>query len=215
MTGQLIMQLFLETFKIKQIFFSLLFVCFVAKGQVVPLGFISSVVEQKEVYFDTYVTIGSQKWLDHDLAITTYNDGSAIYFAANRNSDSCYSCNDDSKRLGEGQDNTVTIQSILSAKGIFENVYIFDVLDTYESGGFTDWFIPSKDELYKLYENKDLIGNFDLTKRYWTSNDYEGTPSTKALTLDFSSGAFPSYDEEKSKRHQYSKTRAVRYNTIR
>lgn len=84
MTGQLIMQLFRKTFKMKQIFFILLFVCFVVKGQVVPLGFISSVVEQKEVYFDTYVTIGSQKWLDHDLAITTYNDGSAIYFAANK-----------------------------------------------------------------------------------------------------------------------------------
>ena len=120
MTGQLIMQLFRKTFKMKQIFFILLFVCFVAKGQVVPLGFISSVVEQKEVYFDTYVTIGSQKWLDHDL-----------------------------------------------------------------------------------------------TKRYWTSNDLERTPSTKALTLDFSSGAFPSYSEENKKTNPNSKTRAVRYNTIR
>lgn len=58
---------------------------FVASGQVVPVGFISSTSEtiQQEVYVDTYVTIGSQRWLDHDLDITTYNDGTAIFFAAN------------------------------------------------------------------------------------------------------------------------------------
>ena len=35
------------------------------------------------VYDDTYTTIGTQKWLDHDFDITTYNDGTAILYVAN------------------------------------------------------------------------------------------------------------------------------------
>lgn len=56
---------------------------FVTSGQVVPVGFVSSTAEQidQEVYVDTYVTIGSQRWLDHDLDITTYNDGTPVFFA--------------------------------------------------------------------------------------------------------------------------------------
>ena len=54
----------------------------VVYSQIIPIGFISSSVEA-EAYVDTYVTIGTQKWLDHDLDITTYNDGTAILFAEN------------------------------------------------------------------------------------------------------------------------------------
>ncbi len=54
----------------------------VVYSQIIPIGFVSSSVEA-EAYVDTYVTIGTQKWLDHDLDITTYNDGTAILFAEN------------------------------------------------------------------------------------------------------------------------------------
>lgn len=54
----------------------------VVYSQIIPIGFISSSVEA-EAYVDTYVTIGTQKWLDHDLDITTYNNGTAILFAEN------------------------------------------------------------------------------------------------------------------------------------
>jgi len=54
----------------------------VVYSQIIPIGFVSSSVDA-EAYVDTYVTIGTQKWLDHDLDITTYNDGTAILFAEN------------------------------------------------------------------------------------------------------------------------------------
>ena len=45
-------------------------------GQVMPMGFISSKVEEsQEVFVGTYVTIGTQKWLDHNFDLTTYNNG--------------------------------------------------------------------------------------------------------------------------------------------
>ena len=53
-------------------------------GQIFPMGFISNQEGgTATVYDDTYTTIGTQKWLDHDFDITTYNDGTAILYVAN------------------------------------------------------------------------------------------------------------------------------------
>ena len=34
-----------------------------------------------------------------------------------------------------------------------------------------DWRLPTKDELDKMYDNKDLIGNF-VNTNYWSSTDH-------------------------------------------
>ena len=39
-------------------------------------------------------------------------------------------------------------------------------------GGYDDWYLPSKDELNKLYLNKSTIGSFDNFKQYWSSTEY-------------------------------------------
>lgn len=39
-------------------------------------------------------------------------------------------------------------------------------------GGYTDWYLPSRDELLKLYENRVAIGGF-LTNRYWSSSQFD------------------------------------------
>jgi hypothetical protein len=38
-------------------------------------------------------------------------------------------------------------------------------------GGYTDWYLPSKDELNKLYLNRNLVGNF-IDVNYWSSSQW-------------------------------------------
>lgn len=40
----------------------------------------------------------------------------------------------------------------------------------YRGGGFADWFLPSKDELYLLYLQKDVVGGF-IRGAYWSSSE--------------------------------------------
>jgi len=42
----------------------------------------------------------------------------------------------------------------------------------YSYSGYTDWFLPSKDELNEMYLAKDIIGGFDMTDNYWSSSQY-------------------------------------------
>jgi hypothetical protein len=39
----------------------------------------------------------------------------------------------------------------------------------YDGGGKTDWFLPSKDELNELYEQRDAVGGFGLPSNDWSS----------------------------------------------
>jgi hypothetical protein len=46
-----------------------------------------------------------------------------------------------------------------------------------EEGGYDDWYLPSKDELDKLYKNQEEIGGFNPSKyfqAYWSSSECAG-----------------------------------------
>ena len=55
----------------------------------------------------------------------------------------------------------------------------------YRGGNFSDWYLPSKDELNKLFINKTAIGNF-VSSNYWSSSQYN---SSMAYYQSFSSGS--------------------------
>jgi hypothetical protein len=41
----------------------------------------------------------------------------------------------------------------------------------YHGGGFTDWYLPSIEELEKLFENRAAIGGFVEDSSYWSSSE--------------------------------------------
>jgi hypothetical protein len=67
--------------------------------------------------------------------------------------------------LGSGNDNTNTIVASQGAGN-----YAAKVCSDLVLGGYNDWYLPSKDELHKLYFNRSAIGGFSKTY-YWNSSE--------------------------------------------
>ena len=69
--------------------------------------------------------------------------------------------------IGTGQANTT---AIVTAQGA--GSYAAQLCNDLTEGGYDDWFLPSKDELNKLYLNKGTIGGF-ADYYYWSSSEYD------------------------------------------
>lgn len=80
--------------------------------------------------------------------------------------------------LGTGRNNTEIAYQIM---GSGTPAY---VCRNYAGGGFTDWYLPSKDELSKLYINRVTIGGF-ASAFYWSSSE---NGNYNAWTQDFNTG---------------------------
>ncbi|MEI6449749.1 MAG: hypothetical protein WCP98_07335 [Actinomycetes bacterium] len=70
--------------------------------------------------------------------------------------------------LGTGSANTATI---IAVQGPVATSYAAGLARAYTSGGYADWYLPSKDELNKLYLSKDAIGGFSSGNFYWSSSE--------------------------------------------
>ena len=82
--------------------------------------------------------------------------------------------------LGTGLANTEAIYVTCSVAGIAARIcYDLDL------NGYTDWYLPSKDELDLVYQNQALIGGFN-NGIYWSSSQ---ATSTTAYYKNFNSGA--------------------------
>ena len=89
--------------------------------------------------------------------------------------------------LGTGNANTNTIVSIQGA-GSYAAKLCFDlVLNSY-----SDWYLPSKDELNKLYLNKTAIGGF-ANASYWSSSEINNNSSWRQY---FGNGYQSSYGKD-------------------
>ncbi len=92
--------------------------------------------------------------------------------------------------IGTGSANTT---AIISAQGGTETSYAAGLARAYTGGGYTDWFLPSKDELNKMYTNRATInttaaansGSDFVSDYYWSSTENN---STTAWGHNFGSG---------------------------
>ena len=69
--------------------------------------------------------------------------------------------------IGAGLSNTNTI---IASQGAIATTYAAGLARAYTGGGYTDWYLPSKDELNKLYINRVAIGGF-ANSYYWSSSE--------------------------------------------
>ncbi len=82
--------------------------------------------------------------------------------------------------VGTGAANTAAIVSGCSDAGIAAKI-----ADAYVLNGYTDWFLPSKDELNLLKLKSSVVGGFALNL-YWSSSEFD---STSAWLQYFSDGS--------------------------
>ena len=103
----------------------------------------------------------------------------------------------DGTAVGTGAANTADIVA-----GCAEANTAAKIADAYALNGYTDWYLPSKDELNLLYQQKTVVGGF-ATLYYWSSSE---SNSILAWGQGFTNGTQGSY----SKSYTSLPVRAVR-----
>ena len=125
------------------------------------------------IFYDKGNSDGGWRYLEvakEDLSVTDWRSGDYVPTGA---SDTA---------IGTGKANT---SKIITVQG--QGTYAASACVAYSGGGFSDWFLPSKDELDALYKNlgKKGIGGF-VSGLYLSSSD---DPTYQyAWTEDFGSG---------------------------
>ena len=110
--------------------------------------------------------------------------------------------------IGAGAANTATI---ITSQGATQTDYAAGLAKAYNGGGFTDWFLPSKDELNQMFINKSSINNTANSNGgsslgsalYWSSTETDNQFATKQ---NFGTG----FQATGAKKYDISKVRAVR-----
>ncbi len=88
-----------------------------------------------------------------------------------------------STAIGAGQANTTLILNGCITADIAARICNDLVLN-----GYSDWFLPSKDELNQMYLHKDAIGGF-ASEHYWSSSEYSANNAWYQSFANGDSGA--------------------------
>lgn len=74
----------------------------------------------------------------------------------------------DNQAIGAGQSNTNSMAALDGGSATLAK--------SYTGGGFTDWFLPSFNELQAIWNNRSFIGGFNIAY-YWSSSEQVGSSS--------------------------------------
>lgn len=88
--------------------------------------------------------------------------------------------------IGSGAANTKLMVDACKA-GAAASVSEFD------GGGMTDWFLPSKDELNEVYEQRDIVGGFGIGNEGSSFDAYWSSTQSDAGTTGFADVAWTQY----------------------
>jgi hypothetical protein len=85
--------------------------------------------------------------------------------------------------IGAGKANTEAIVSVFKTGS-----YAASVCKDYRGGNYTDWFLPSKDELNQIYRFKTTLGIQNNPYYWWSSSEYQFGGGQLAYAQLFSTG---------------------------
>lgn len=88
--------------------------------------------------------------------------------------------------LGQGQANTT---AIIATQGV--GTYAASICDQLDLNGYTDWYLPSKNELDMLFQQKAIVGGFS-SNSYWSSSQSDPADAWKQA---FNTGYKLCYDK--------------------
>ena len=83
--------------------------------------------------------------------------------------------------IGAGRFNT---ERIIIRQGT--GAYAAQVCADYQGGGYSDWYLPSVNELNILYQQQNMVGGF-TSNAYWSSNELS---NQQATAITFNGGGF-------------------------
>ncbi len=124
----------------------------------------------------------------YKLPFVTYN-GTTIYVHPTDNSTGIRWYNGEyistnARSTMDGESNT---SIILATQGI--GSYAAQICEDLVAFGYDDWYLPAKDELNAIYQDKEAIGGFAYAY-YWSSTEYS---NTDAWGQDFNNGSQITY----------------------
>jgi len=105
--------------------------------------------------------------------------------------------------IGTGQANTTAIINGCSDAGIAARL-----CRNYSGGGYSDWFLPSQDELNQMYFNRNIIGEFG-SGYYWSSTE-DCPDGARAQYFPMQAQYFPGGAREGFGRNNPYHVRAIR-----
>jgi hypothetical protein len=127
-----------------------------------------------------------------------------ISAAADQSTDASWGCQGTDisgtlSAVGTGSANTALIVAGCTTSGISARI-----CDELTLNGYSDWFLPSLDELAEMYTKLKVngFGNF-ANQSYWSSTQ---SSATQAYTIDFNNGNSNAHNKSQTNRH----TRAMR-----